>query len=472
MIKEGVLEDFESYAHKIMDQYQIPGVSIGINKNGERFYYQGFGFRDKEKGLPVTPDTVFGIASITKSFTCVAIMQLQESGKLSVHDKVIKYLPEFRTPDKEKTQQMTIHHFMTNSSGLPPLPSLIYANKRSLDRDPSSKDHPGLKAKDPSQEPIDTYEELMDFIGGLDFELLGPPGIHFSYSNDAFALLGAVIERVSGIPYEEYVKQHILQPAGMLNSTFDLSELTHHDDITMLYSRKLEGNKEVYPAPIWWDAPAMRAAGYLKSTVHDMLRYTEIFRNNGVVGKTSILSEDSVRQMTYPYIEIEPGKYYGYGLTITPDYYGHKLIEHGGNLKAIASLMSIIPELGITGVILTNLAGVPAGPMLRAALNDVQGKDVLASHQHFDEVELPEDELQQYVGTYQSNEGVTLTISIDEGKIKFFTQGEYHPIRCIGRHLFEVTIKDQQEIVRFIEDQDGNIDRISFHYRQFPKVKA
>src|SRR5699024_11875899 len=99
----------------------------------------------------------------------------------------LKYLPEFKTSDSEKTEQMTIHHFMTNTSGLPPLPSLVYANKRSMDKDPAAKDYPGLDIEpDDDQGPIDTYEDLMKIIGELDFDLLGPPGIHFSYSNDAF----------------------------------------------------------------------------------------------------------------------------------------------------------------------------------------------------------------------------------------------------------------------------------------------
>src|SRR5699024_6426158 len=148
-------------------------------------------------------------------------------------------------------------------------------------------------------------------------------------------------------------------------------------------------DNSVYEAPVWWDAPAMRAAGYLKSTAHDMLRYTEIFRNAGVVDDVRILSEESVKQMTYPYIETDPGKYYGYGLMITPDYYGNTLIEHGGNLKAIASLMTIIPELGVTGIVLTNLAGVPATTLLMGALNVYQGKDATASHVAYEDYEMP-----------------------------------------------------------------------------------
>lgn len=466
------LKNFESYANEIIEKFQIPGVSIGIDKYAQPFYYQGFGYRNKEEKLAVTPDTVFGIASVTKSFTCVGIMQLQEAGKLSVHDKVIKYLPEFKTPDAEKTAQITIHHFMTNSSGLPPLPSLVYANKRSFDQDPSTKDYPGLDVAESEQGPIDTHEELMEFIAGLDFDLLGPPGIHFSYSNDAFSLLGAIIERVSGQKYEEYIKEHILIPAGMHHSTFDLSDLAEYDNITMSYAKKEEDGKTVvYQAPVWWDAPAMRAAGYLKSTVHDMLRYTEIYRKKGIVHGTRILSEESVKAMTYPYIETEPGSYYGYGLTVTPDFFGYKLIEHGGNLKAIASLMSIIPDLGITGMILTNLAAVPAGPLLRAALHDTIGQEIGASHMTFQEREITEEEIKRFVGTYMSNEGAKITIGLDEGDITFFSQGEYHPIKCIGENLFDVNVKDQQEIVRFIENANGEVDRIAYHYRQFPKIK-
>lgn len=471
MQNKAIMNPFEDYANKLIGEYSIPGTSIGLNKNGKLSYYKGFGHRNVEKDLPVNADTIYGIASITKSFTCVAIMQLQEAGKLSVHDKVLKYLPEFKTSDSEKTEQMTIHHFMTNTSGLPPLPSLVYANKRSMDKDPAAKDYPGLDIEpDDDQGPIDTYEDLMKFIGELDFDLLGPPGIHFSYSNDAFALLGAIIERVSGKSYEQYIKEHILEPAGMKNSSFDLDDIEDQENITMLYAQKdSERDKSVYPAPVWWDAPSMRAAGYLKSTVNDMLRYTEIYRNKGVVDSTRILSEESVKQMTYPYVETEPGKYYGYGLMITPDYYGNTLVEHGGNLKAIASLMAIIPELGISGVVLTNLAGVPATTILMAALNVIQGKDAQSSHVIYEDYELPLEQLKKYVGTYTSNEGMELTVDIEDGKLTFYTQDNYFPIRCIGEDSFLVNVKDQEEILSFITDHKGDVDRISYHFRQFPK---
>ncbi|WP_188624710.1 serine hydrolase domain-containing protein, partial [Caldalkalibacillus thermarum] len=236
------MNKFEDYAQGLIDKYQIPGVGIAFAKNGDIIYWKGFGYRNVENKLPVTLDTVFGIASVTKSFTCAAIMHLQEAGKLDVQDPVIKYLPEFKAGTPEQTKKMTIHHFMTHTAGLPPLPSLKYANKRSIDADPSAQDYPGLKVKEDDQGPIDTYEQLMEFIAGLDFELLGEPGTEFSYSNDAYALLGAIVERVSGKFYESYLKENILEPAGMVNTCFLIEELGDHDDVTSLYAAKKTEN--------------------------------------------------------------------------------------------------------------------------------------------------------------------------------------------------------------------------------------
>ena len=465
------MKSFEEFTEELISKHQIPGVGIGFAHNGTAVYEKGFGYRNVEKQLPVTMDTVFGIASVTKSFTCAAIMQLQEDGKLNVHDPVVKYLPEFSTPS-EKTGEMTIHHFMTHTAGLPPLPSLIYANKRSLEADPSVDDYPGLDIKDKDQEPIDTYEQLMRYIGGLDFELLGDPGTEYSYSNDAYALLGAIIERVSGINYERYVKEYILEPAGMINSCSLIEELDDSADITSLYAvKKTDDGDVVYEAPVWWDSPAMRPAGYLKSTIRDMLNYAEIFRNKGMVADKQILSPESVQQMIFPHFEISPGRYYGYGFMVTPDYHGATLVEHGGNLKAIASQLCIIPEKGITGMILTNLAGVPATAIMSGALNGIEGRAVDANHFNFEDYPILLEKLMEYEGTYTSNEGMSLSGIINNGILEFTMKGITFPFQSVGEDLFLATVNDQTEVVRFIRNTQGEITRMAYHHRQFPKVE-
>jgi CubicO group peptidase (beta-lactamase class C family) len=471
MKSQVTMSAFEVDAQGLIDKYQIPGTAIGFAHNGEPIYDKGFGYRNVEQKLPVTMDTVFGIASVTKSFTCVAIMQLQEQGKLSVHDPVVKYLPEFSTPT-DATEKMTIHHFMTHSAGLPPLPSLIYAKKRSLDKDPHANDYPGLTInKDDDQPPIDTYEQLMEFIAGLEFNLLGEPGTEFSYSNDCYALLGTIVQRISGISFEQFVKEYILEPCGMDHTCFEIEELKDYENITSLYAaRKVENGMEVYESPVWWESPSMRGAGALKSTVNDMLKYAEIVRNNGKVGDKQILSAESVKQMTTPYIECSPGRFYGYGFMITPDYHGATLVEHGGNLKAIASQLCIIPERGITGMILTNLAGVPATTIMSGALNDLENRPVDALPFPTVKHDLSPEQLDDYVGTYASNEGMGLSITVQEGELDLNVQGASFPIKCVGEDLFLAIVKDQTELIRFIRNTEGQIKRIAYHMRQFPKT--
>ncbi|WP_456277542.1 alpha/beta fold hydrolase [Bacillus sp. AK128] len=467
------LKGFEEEAQVLVDKYVIPGTSVVLAQDGEIVYGKGFGFRNIEEALPVNEDTVFGIGSITKSFTCVAIMQLQEQGKLSVHDPVVRFLPEFTVKDSSTVNEMTIHHFMTHSAGLPPLSSLYYALRRTMEIDPSYKDHKTLQVDEKDLGYIDTYEQLMSFIGELDLELLGKPGKHFSYSNDCYALLGTIIERVGGKSYEQYVYDYILKPIGMTRSFFTVEEYGDDQNIAMSYALEVEdGKKRVYQAPIWWDAPAMRAAGFLKSTAADMLKYAEIFRNGGVVNDKRILSEESVNAMTAHQIEVEPGKYYGYGLMITPDYFGTKLVEHGGNLKAIAAQMSVLPEVGLTGVTLTNLAAVPASRIMELAINDYQGRDANVSHMELEEMTLPEAVLEEFTGDYVSYEGMKISIGSEAGKPTLISQGVNYQVKAVGENQLLATVNDMKELIQIHRDETGKVARITYHYREFPKVAS
>lgn len=115
---------FEAYVHTLMKKTGAPGLGVGIAKDGEMVYFKGFGAADIEKRLPVTPETVFGLASVTKSFTALAVSQLAERGKLSLHEPVKRYLPEFQLPQAGVAERITMHNFLSHTSGIPPMPSL------------------------------------------------------------------------------------------------------------------------------------------------------------------------------------------------------------------------------------------------------------------------------------------------------------------------------------------------------------
>ena len=462
---------FEQYAQKWIIEGQVPGVSIGLAKDGQHFYQNEFGFRDVQRQLGVTIDTVFGIASITKSFTCVAIMQLQEAGKLSVHDPVVKYLPEFRLKNLD-VRKITIHHFMTNTSGVPPLPTFFASVMRSMEEN-EIDDHPFLQNEEAVTVPIDTYEELMRVISTLDLELLGAPGTEFSYSNDCYALLGAIITRVSGQPYEVYVKEHILDPIGMEHTSFFLEELNGYENITNLYIMRDRGDhKEVISSPNWWDTSACRAAGAIKSTVRDMLRYTDMFCKGGLTaGEIRILTLESVEQMMTPYVPTDmiPGQFYGYGLVISPDYYGKKLVEHSGGLKGISAQMCFFPETGLAGVALSNIELSPILAIMSGALNCLENRPPEASHLDGKNYSVSVAEMPQFVGHYQSSEFGTVPIRFENGQLVLSFLGESYVMRPFAEDLFVVRAFGTDCSARFIRAGNHDIVRLAFAGRQFSK---
>ena len=461
---------FEDYAKHIIEKNHIPGVGIALNDTGERIYEKGFGFRNVESELEITPDTIFGIASMTKSFTCVAIMQLQEAGKLSVNDNILKYLPEFRNADMEKTEKITIHHLMTHTAGIPPISTHVFARKRSIDSDPSAKDYLDLDLVNNVGSAIDTYEDLFEFVEELNYKPLDEPGSSFSYSNDSYGLLGIIINRVSGQSYEDYVTEHILKPAKLERSFFDLEKLEKFEDVTTLYAAKTTDKEvTVYPTEVWWDAPSMRAAGYLKSTMNDILRYLEIFRNEGKVENVRILSNKSINAMIYPHVKCGKGLYYGYGFRITPDYFGTNLIEHGGGLKGVSSLMFILPEKGLTGVTLSSLAGVPSGKILLGALNALEDREVDAVNTKYESRPIDEKELDKFIGTFISGEGMKVNIAVEQGQLSHLAEGIYNPLRYVGDNTFIGIDKNEEEPIQFILNEENIVDRIFYSSRQIRK---
>lgn len=472
-MKQGTrVNNFEQYSDDILKKYKVPGFAIGLAKDGELCYEKEFGHRDMEDELPLSADTVFGVGSITKAFTATSILQLQEKRKLSVKDPVIKFLPEFKTPNEEQTKQMTIHHFLTHTSGIPPLLTLIGAVKRSMEKDPKFGEEQQQDSPLDAIPEIDTYADLMDSIANTEFTLLGEPGTEFSYSNDAYALLGAIIERVSGMSYEQYVQENILEPAGMHNSGFQY--MNDYEDIAVLYDMRMQdGEENVFRSNNPWDAPAMRAAGFLKSTVNDMLKFTEIIRNSGEVGRTRILSPESVELMTTPHIQNAHGSFYGYGLNIIPDFFGYTLIHHGGDMKGVTAQMNILPELNLTGISLANLAGAPSSKLLFSAFSTQHlDKDIDASYLNVRTADLSPESLKEYEGTFISGDGMMNEFYVEDGKLYLATAGmPVVVLDPIGDDQFLLTLREMDSTIRFVRDNDKKIHRIEFVLRQIPKVE-
>lgn len=444
---------YEEFAESLVNAYKTPGAIVALNND---IYEKGFGYRDKENELPVTGDTVFGIGSVTKSMTSIAILQLQEAGKLSVKDPIKTYLPEITF---KGSNEITLHHLMTHTSGVPPLNTLFYANKQSMEKDGSFD----LQIKlgiplEREHDSIDTYDELIGYLNSLSFDLLDEPGKSFSYSNDGYALLGIIIERVCGQPYEHYIEKNIFAPLGMKNSFFNPDQLNEQAARQYDMDPTAETPAIKY-SPEWWDAPVMWSAGYVKSTANDMLRYSNVFLNKG----NGILTEESLTAMTAQYIEIEPGRHYGYGVMITPDYFGTMLIEHGGGIKGVTAHFAVLPEKNIAAICLTNIAGAPAEALLKGALQSELDIAPDKKAVQYDDYTLSEADRQAITGTYQSNEGQTIKVYEKDEAIFVETQGAAIPTHAVGSRAVTIAMQGTEFLLQFKDD------RLHFGFRQLLK---
>lgn len=457
-------------AERILKDYDTPGAMVAISQDGELVYEHGFGYRNREESLPVTKDTVFGLASITKTFTSVAVMHLQESGKLDVHDPVVNYIPEFHVKDEEMCKKITIHHFLTHSSGLPPMSSLEYTMKVPDEDNPSGYRHFG---NDPNQELLDTYEAMLTYIKNDEVELIAPPGTYFSYSNEAYGLLGLLIERVSGRSYAEYVHDHILKPCQMEHTQFTIAGYGAYDNITRSYGKQMsDPNEKIGPDEYWIDSVPMRSTGFIKSTAADMMRYGEVFRNGGRVGDTQIISSESVERMMTPHVRVQLGRYYGYGLSIVPDYYGHKLVEHGGSLRSISSQFSIIPEKGVSSLFVANIMGAPVATMLQKFLNTYFGRDMDASSVEYEKYDVDFSVVKQYTGEYRSDEGAAIELRIEDDELIFVRDDERFPTMFVRENIFLVYFKDAESLIEVLFNKKNEPYAISYNTRIVRKVNG
>lgn len=476
-------KEYEEFVRSMMAEYKIPGVAVSVVDRGEVIYKKGFGYRDKERGLPVTPETIFGVASVTKSFTSLAIMQLAEVGKLSVHDPVQKYIPGFDLPGGGG-EAVTIHHFMTHTSSLPPLPTLdwsITGNTKPDDVGPAkTKESKQAKAgtdkksaeeagAEPKMRPINTYDEITGYIRNGDFELLGKPGQYCSYSNDGYALLGPIIEAVSGEEYEDYMRNHILNPLMMGRSNFDLSWVLRRGNVTTLYYK--DADKNVRCSPNWQVAPPFVPCGWLKSTVMDLANYLTMHAAGGVFGGHKLLSADGIATMRAKHCPYTRDRFYGYGFSSLSGYHGATLVEHSGGLKGVASNVGYVPEEKVGVAVLTNLSGAPSGKLWLGAINLLLGLPVDSVRSEYKRERWDESELQPRTGRFKSGEGADITITSEGGKLVATVAKEKYEIFKDRAEFGVATVDGLDSEVKFYLGDDGKAWAIGWGGRIIRKYK-
>jgi CubicO group peptidase (beta-lactamase class C family) len=302
----------EEYMKGFTENIQFNG-SVLVAKNEQVLFKSGYGMADYENKIPNTPQTVFQIGSITKQFTATAILMLREKGLLDIQDTVDKYVPDYPNGNKIK-----IYNLLNQTSGIPE--NLLFVES--------------IEAGKHNYTPKELIEQVKDKT--LDFE----PGTRFEYSNSNFNLLGYIIEKVTGVSYEEYIKNNIYTPLKM-NYTGTLSS---KDAVNGMATGYLIINTKAseYIKDFVYEPTLPYAAGEIYSNVEDLL----IWNNSLCSGK--LINENSLKEMFTPYIDN-----YGFGW-FTANSKGDSMVFHGGNVPGFTSYITRNINKGYVVIILSN----------------------------------------------------------------------------------------------------------------------
>jgi CubicO group peptidase (beta-lactamase class C family) len=310
------LKEIDAYVAGQLPAKGFVGLSVAIMRDGKIIFAKGYGKRSLEPSLPVELDTPFAVGSITKQFACACVLLLAEDGKLSVKDPVAKYYPALT-----RAKDITLYDLMSHVSGYPDYYPLDFVDRRML-------------------KPLPVDGVIAEYAGGkLDFE----PGSRWSYSNTGFMILGRVVEKVSGIPFEKFVERRILRPAGMNHSYFEPPPTVA--GLANGYTSFALGN----PEPATLEAAGwIYTAGGLYASASDLARWDLAL----TTGK--ILKPDSYRLMTTAR-GLSSGKTAGYGCGLAvAQQDGETVLSHGGAVSGFLAFNTAIPRTKSAVVVLAN----------------------------------------------------------------------------------------------------------------------
>lgn len=340
---------FQDYA----DSNHLPGVAYGLVVDGKLVYKGNIGYTDIDKKIPVSSSSLFRIASMSKSFTCMAILKLRDEGKLNLDDPAYLYIPELKKlkyPTAD-APHITVRHLMTHGAGFP-------------------EDNPWG-----DRQLADNDKDLVDLIN-KQLSFSNPPGIAFEYSNLGFALQGMIITKVSGMPYQDYIKKNIFGPLGMKTTTYEYADVAPDK---LAHGYRWLNDK--------WNEEALLhdtkdgswgAMGAMITSIDEFSNYMAFHLaawppNNA--NDDGPVKRSSVREMHHPWrwnafsanFKYPSGRAcavtaaYCYGLGWLKDCEGRTYISHSGGLPGFGSQWRIMPEYGIGIVSFSNRTYAPMG---------------------------------------------------------------------------------------------------------------
>lgn len=330
------LKKLDKYFQTSLLAWNIPGMSIAIVKDDSLIFAKGYGVRDVITKKAVDENTLFAIASNSKSFTSAALAILVDQGKLNWDDKVVDYLPYFKLYDPYVTQSITIRDLLSHRTGLKTFSGDLIWYGSSHSREEVIRRARFLKPK---------YSFRAEF----------------GYSNIMYLAAGEIIPKIENTSWDDFVRTRFFEPLGMNRTLTSIKDIKSMENVAMPHNEMNGDNVKV--GYLNWDNIA--PAGGIISSAKDMSQWLKLHLNDGLLNDKSLISQEQIREMRHPHVSkrvgagsefLWPTKHfsaYGLGWDIF-DYNGYKIVTHGGGYDGMISQIVMVPELDLGFVILTN----------------------------------------------------------------------------------------------------------------------
>lgn len=348
------LDSLNSFINQVIKDFEVTGISVGIVQNDSIIYSKGFGLREIGKDLKVNDRTIFGIGSISKSFTALTLGLLVDEGKISWDDRVKDYLPYFELYDPYVSEKFTIRDLLIHRSGLKDISGGTLWYHSDYSRVDIIKRLKYLK-------PVSSYREKS------------------AYQNVMYVVASEIVKKVSGMSWDDFLKLRVFDKLKMTNSTS--------------LSKEREANINLAQPHIWDDdfkkvaikqekGDNLGPGGFIYSSAKDMNNYMKLLLKDGVFKNDTIVSKKIIDEIFKPQtlFQISSPPFgnefssYGLGWWLTP-WNGHKIIEHSGGIDGMSAQLFMIKDLNIGVVILTNVSKEPASFLIKAKLLELIFED-------------------------------------------------------------------------------------------------
>ena len=393
MTPESVAE-MEVYLNAYAQTGQFSG-SVTVTQGLIGGMTHGYDFANREHQVANTGTTKFRIGSVTKQFTAVAILQLQEKGLLDVQAPVSTYLPDYPNGDR-----ITVHHLLTHTAGIPEY----------LDPEAFPDLEEWIRQSSSLTQLIDRFKDL---------PLESEPGEKFKYSNSGYVLLTQIIETVAEQPYAEYLQANVFEPLGMKDTGYEVPQ-------TVIYSLAqgyLFIGKETYLQASPFDMSIPQGAGGLYSTTEELANWNRFLYEDEY---PAVLSQTAKAMMVTPAVQMEPEEnpdvFYGYGLVID-NHSGRQRVHHNGGISGFASSLTRYPDEALTIIVLSNLGTALPG-RIAEDLAAIAFNEPYEIPTQPEVIALDPEIYEKYVGTYQLLPEMQIAIRVEDGELTAQATGQ------------------------------------------------